>query len=249
MTIDVLYCAWNRREFTTATWSWMMAHTDWSEVSRLIVYDDGSEDGTLEFLRERVVELDGMNGGTIAELRVSDLRAPGAVMNHYVATAESDWFAKIDNDIALPGGWLEALVHVAIGRRRPDLVGMEAGMIELPGRDGKKWDGNYQFEPASHIGGVGLMRTGFFKHHPPIATRAGSRHGFTDWQNRHDPVRGWVRPDILCPQLDRIPEEPWISLSEEYVANGWQREWPKYSEKWMEPYFEWTRPVVAEEVS
>lgn len=243
MTIDIVYVAWNRLDFTSATWAWLLAHTDWTKVNRLIVYDDGSEDGTLEFLREQVERLDGMNGGTVAELRVGDFRSPVAVMNHYLQTSEADLFAKIDNDIAVPGGWLEAMLSVMLAEPAIELLGMEAGMIELAGRDGKEWDGVYRFEPSSHIGGVGLMRVAAFRDRPPLPSRG--RFGFTEWQNRYEPVRGWIRPDLFVPQLDRIPEEPWRSLSGTYIDNGWQRWWPAYSEKWMEPYWEWTREKVA----
>lgn len=242
MVVDVLYCAWNRLEFTTATWAWMIAHTNWDHVARLVVYDDGSEDGTLEFLREQVDQLDGMNGGLVAELRVGDFRAPGAVMNHYIATSQADYFAKIDNDIALPGGWLEALLSVAVKNRSLELLGMEAGMVELAGRDGKKWDGHYGFEECTNIGGVGLMRVDAFKGRPQIATRAGSRFGFTEWQQRWKLSRGWIVPDIHCPQLDRLPFDPWRNLAAQYVNDGWSRPWPAYDPKWMKPYWEWLLP-------
>ena len=32
--IDILYCAWNRLQFTTATWNWMMSHTNWDLVEQ-----------------------------------------------------------------------------------------------------------------------------------------------------------------------------------------------------------------------
>lgn len=233
MKVDVLYLAWNRREFTTATWSWMLAHTNWSLVDKLVVYDDGSEDGTLEFLREAVED-----APVKAEFRISNFGSPPGVMNHYIATSEAEWFAKIDNDIALPGGWLDALTYVVKRNgTRVELLGMEAGMVELAGRDGKEWDGRYDWVGSTHIGGVGLMSVEAFKRRPPIPYRG--RMGFTEWQSRYGPHRGWIVPDIHCPQLDRVPREPWMSLSEQYVANGWQREWPKYSEAWMAPYFDW----------
>ncbi len=240
MRTELLYLAWNRMQFVTATWSWMLAHTNWELVDKLVVYDDGSEDGALEFLREQVAyaRLDDID----AELRVSDLRSPGAVMNHYVATSEADYFAKIDNDIALPGGWLEAMLSVIDDHPEIDLLGMEAGMAEPP--KPRKPD-KYGFQDSSHIGGVGLMRVEFFKSHPPIATRTGSRHGFTDWQNRWNPVRGWITPDLLVPQLDRIPAEPWQSLSDQYIDARWQRKWPKYGEDaLMRRYWKWTLPKV-----
>jgi glycosyltransferase involved in cell wall biosynthesis len=233
-TIDILYVAWNRMEFTTHTFEWLLAHTDWRRVRKLIVYDDGSEDGTLEFLRDAVQRAPHGKG----EFRRSDLRSPPAVMNHYLATAESEWFAKVDNDIAVPGGWLESLISADAESPGFDLIGMEAGMTELAGRDGKKWDRHYRITPSTHIGGVGLMRTDLFKRTPRIPERG--RFGFTEWQARYEVQTGWITPDLFCPQLDRIPCEPWVSLSEEYVRAGWQREWPKYHEKWMEPYWSWT---------
>lgn len=229
---DILFCAWNRLQMTTATWAWMLGNTNWDFVNRLVVYDDGSEDGTLEFLREAVRDTP-----VPAEFRIGDFRSPPAIMNHYLQTTEASLFAKIDNDIALPGGWLDALMSVMNGRKKPDLLGMEAGMVEMAGRDGKKWSGRYRFEPATNIGGVGLMRTRAFREHPEIPSRG--RFGFTEWQQRYDLNRGWIVPDIHCPQLDRIPLEPWVSLTETYIENGWSRPWGKYDPVWMEPYWEW----------
>ena len=90
---------------------------------KLVVYDDGSEDGTLEFLREAVDD-----APVTAELRLSDLRSPPAIMNHYLATTEAGMFAKIDNDIALPGGWLNTMRNVLKNHPAVEVLGMEAGM-------------------------------------------------------------------------------------------------------------------------
>jgi glycosyltransferase involved in cell wall biosynthesis len=248
MRLDVVYLAWNRLKFVGATWPWMMSHTNWDYVERLIVYDDGSEDGTLEFLREHTArDIQHHHRKIPVELRLGDFRSPPAIMNHYLATSEADVFAKIDSDIALPGGWLEALLSVMEGRKKPDLLGMEAGMVELAGRDGKRWDGRYTFEPATNIGGIGLMRVSAFKTRPPIPARVDSRFGFTEWQQRYDLKRGWIRPDLLCPQLDRLPFEPWASLAEQYVAEGWSRPWPKYHPEMMSAYWSWmdTKQAVA----
>jgi glycosyltransferase involved in cell wall biosynthesis len=237
MKVDVLYCAWNRLEFTRHTWAWMVAHTDWVLVDKLIVYDDGSEDGTLEFLREVVPD-----APVKAELRVSDLRSPPAIMNHYLATSEADLFAKVDNDIALPGGWLGRMRNVMKNHPKVALLGMEAGMTRMPGRDGAPLK-THGVRECSHIGGVGLMRTHAFRGRAQIPSRG--RWGFTEWQNRFEPARAWIDPDLFVPQLDRVPIEPFVSLSEEYIERGWQREWPKYSEAWMEPYYAWVAESVA----
>lgn len=223
---------------TSATWSWMVAHTNWDLVSKLVVYDDGSEDGTLEFLRERTAKgkIRYHHRDIPIELRVSDLRSPPAIMNHYLATSEADAFMKVDNDIALPAGYLDKMASVLAAHPEIDLLGMEAGMVAMQGRDGKVFDG-YDIEPCSHIGGVGLMRVSGFKSRPEIPSRG--RYGFTDFQTRYDVPRAWIIPDIDCPQLDRLPFEPWVSLTEDYIEKGWNRVWTKYDEVAMAPYWAW----------
>ena len=234
--LDILFVAWNRLEFTSAVRAWMMAHTNWDYVDRLIVYDDGSEDGTQEFLRENVKPFRSRHRTIEAELRISDLRSPPAIMNHYIATSEADVFAKIDNDIALPGGWLEKMLGVFEKHPELDLLGMEAGMAAMQGRDGVVYP-EYDIEPCTNIGGVGLMRVSGFRSRPAIPSRG--LFGFTDWQTHYDVPRAWIVPDLDVPQLDRLPFEPWVSLTQGYIESGWNRPWSKYEEKWMAPYWAW----------
>lgn len=236
MKLDILFCAWNRLEFTTSVWSWMIAHTNWDHVDRLVVYDDGSEDGTQEFLLQHEGVLRRRGRSIPIEVRLSNFGSPPAIMNHYLATSQADAFVKIDNDIALPGGWLEKMLDVFERHPELDLLGMEAGMVALQGRDGLVYE-RYDAEPCTNIGGVGLMRVSAFRSRPPIPFRG--RFGFTEWQHRYDVPRAWIVPDIHCPQLDRLPFEPWMDLSEEYIEKGWSRPWGKYDEKWMEPYWSW----------
>lgn len=230
--IEILYLAWNRLEFTTRTWEYLLAHTDWGLASGIVAYDDGSEDGTQEYLREAVER-----APVPAELRIGDFRSPPAIMNHYLATTQADWFAKIDNDIAVPPAWLNALTSLT-EEGTPELIGMEAGMVACPGRPGVAPNGGpYTFERSSHIGGVGLMKVEAFHSRPPIPSRG--RYGFTEWQNRYKPRRGWINPDLFVPSLDRIPAEPFATWAEEYVESGWSRPWPKYDPQWMAEYYAW----------
>lgn len=238
--VDVLYLSWNRLEFTRTSFRCLLENTDWSLVNRLVIYDDESDDGTFEFLEERTRFL------PFVELVRLKLGSPVRVMSRYLEHTVATWFAKIDNDIAVPPGWLEALLGVVERNPEIELLGMEAGRMGYPGSaggPGSDWVGEYGFEPGSHIGGVGLMRVEAFTTRPEIPARG--RFGFTYWQDRYGPVRGWIVPDLMVPQLDRVPVEPYASLSAEYLEKGWQRSWPSMDPKWCLPYYGWLEGVES----
>jgi glycosyltransferase involved in cell wall biosynthesis len=222
MQVDLLYLAWNRRKFTEFSWEMLMENTDWSLVSKLWVHDDGSEDGTADWLRKQIKR----NPPVEAEFEQSALRSPPGVMNRMVDRATVEWFAKIDNDIIVPPGWLEAMTGVIERNPRVELLGMEAGRgnARTP-----SWNGVYHFQDGSHMGGVGLLCVDSFMRRVRMKDMDG-RFGFTEWQHEYRPVRGWIAPDLPVVSLDRVPFEPWLSLSAEYVENGWQREWGLYHE-------------------
>lgn len=238
--IEILFLAWNRVEFTRMSLLTLLANTDWTLVARLVVYDDGSDDGTRELLDE-LLPLFPVD----VILRAEKGMGPVAIMRNYVGLTHADWFAKVDNDVAVPPGWLDRMLAVAEQNPDVELLGMEAGMTEVVGRVGDHvWDGVYRFEPATNIGGVGLMRTDAFTSRP--ALYADGRNGFSEWQHTNDPVRGWITPDLPVVLLDRLPFEPWRSLSLEYVERGWQRPWQAWDERWMSWAWEW---LAADEVA
>jgi glycosyltransferase involved in cell wall biosynthesis len=227
--IEILYLTWNRLQMTQASLALLAANTNWDLVDRLIVYDDGSTDGTLEYVQEhaRIGTTD------YIEVRPIQFRSPAAVMNDYLATTEADWFAKIDSDIAVPPLWLESMLSVVERHPEVELLGMDGGRFGVA----DPWQPPEEcgFEPASHIGGVGLMRVESFHRRPPIQARG--RQGFTHWQHTHEPVRGWITPGLAVAQLDLIPEEPWASLAAEYVEQGYARHWAPYSA--LHPWWDW----------
>ena len=213
--LDLLYLTHNRRAFTALTFELLVQNTNWSLVDNLIVYDDASTDGAREEVSSRLSRVP-----VPAEIRDHNWGSPVAVMNDYVSRTDSEFFCKVDNDLALPPGWLD--VFIGVMERYPDiqLLGSESPFMGPPPAD---WDGEYGFTNWRHIGGNGLMRTDFFRSTGPMDVDG--YHGFTGHQWKWKPVRGWVTPDLMLCLLDRCPVEPWVSLSKEYVAAGWQRKW------------------------
>jgi glycosyltransferase involved in cell wall biosynthesis len=226
LKVDLLYLSHNRRAFTELTFELLIQNTNWSLVDRLVVYDDRSIDGARAEIASRIDRVP-----VPAEIRDHEFGSPVAVMNHYTKSADSEFFVKIDNDLALPPGWLEVFLQVHERHPSATLIGSESPFMGPPPAD---FDGVYDLTHWRHIGGNGLMRTSFFKSTGPMGVDG--YHGFTGHQWNWNPERGWVTPDILLCLLDRCPAEPWVSLSAEYVKQGWQRRWgkidPGYSMYW-----------------
>jgi hypothetical protein len=216
----------------------LLDNTDWSKVRRLVIHDDGSDEqeGTVNLV-ESMIDGWQTNRRTcpvefMARPWETRLGSPPAVMNWYLEEfGDAERFAKIDSDIVVPPDWLNNLTTVMDAYPELELLGMEAGRHGPPGHNGTPFAGVYSYEPATHIGGVGLMRTSAFEKHPAMFGQGG-RFGFTEWQHEYQPVRGFVCPDLLVSELSRIPFEPWAGYAASYFERDWERDWPKYHPRW-----------------
>lgn len=237
-SLDILYLAWNRIGFTRFSFEQLLANTDWDLVDRLVVWDDYSEDGTLDYLREAI------EGCPVEhELRVGGYRSPVSIMNRYIDQYDADVFAKIDNDVVVPPGWLNDMVAVMDASPDLELLGMQAAFTQTRGPEpAPGGSGVHGWTPSGHIGGVGLMRRDAFTSRRPLI--AGGRFGFTGWQEKYEPTLGWITPDLHVCCLDQIPFEPWRSLSLDYMSRGWQRAWQPYMPDSY--YWHWWPPEAKE---
>lgn len=231
--IDLLFCAWNRREMTEASFTSLLANTDWDLVASLHIHDDGSVDGTAEWLEEaarrvpKAVEVryesERLGGPVAATIRHLDL---------YEERDEIRAFVKLDNDLVVCPEWLNETIRVSRNDPGVDILGIQPrfGPPTL-GRDVTR-----RPDPCRHIGGIGFMRYRTFEVCRPVPH---GRHGFTEFQTRHPENRkAWVLPDLGCFCLDLIDLEPWVALTETYLEKGWGRKWPKY-EGGGRAYYEW----------
>jgi hypothetical protein len=226
--IDLLYLAYERPEFTRASIAALIANTNWSLVNRVVVYDDAAKDD-FPFIPK-------WPGQDV--YRCQHFGGPVAIMNDYLARDGADVFAKIDNDVIVPLGWLDTCVGAMARRPELGLLGIEppksrtpapwANGVRMPAPE--LTGGNGDYARCDMIGGIGLMRRSAFasvdRMRPFGFNGVG---GFSDWQARHpEVVKGWIVPPLDLFLLDRLPIEPWASLSREYIAKGWQRPWTNY---------------------
>ena len=234
--IDLLYLAWNRLEFTRASIAALLANTNWSMVRTLWLYDDGSTDGTLELLKTvKIVDPVTLETVCPVELEQTNLRSPVATMNHFMDRVKPELFAKIDSDVIVPPYWLEECVQVLERNPKVDMLGIEAMYPPL-------LRGERECVSTDHVGGIGLIRGRAFE--GQRVPRPNGRFGFTMWQRRHlEVVKVWLQPSLPVILLDKLPMEPWWSLSAQYVANGWQRVWYAYTEA-DQPLWDWWNPAL-----
>ncbi len=227
--VDLLYVSHNRREFTEATFETLLANTAWETVARLHVLDDRSRDGTADGLEDAV-----RRSPVSTRFESRKFGGPVAAMNDALDHCKTETLLKVDSDFVVCPGWLEALLAVWDANPRLDILGLEAGFGEgLAPADAPR-----SVLPCRWIGGIGLMRTRVFEKKRPKPSGIAGRHGWTQFQRDWKGLKGWMTPDLPCFALDRVPDEPWRSLTDRYVANGWQRRWDPYPEE-MRGYFDW----------
>lgn len=238
--IDLLYLSFNRREFTEVSLAALVANTNWDLVNSFTVYDDASTDGTREIVIDALAEIQ-IHGrvrlcSATPEMRYGN---PVAIMNHFMRPECTGTFCKIDSDTMLPPGWLDACCTVMQENPELDLLGIEPpasrkrplGVHGPPIVDPRELEpGPLRYVPCRSIGGIGMMRRRAFARYPDMRPEQ-TYGGFTGWQIRHPDLKiGWIAPPLDVFLLDRLPGEPWVSLSREYIAKGWQRGWGGYTE-------------------
>lgn len=257
--IDILFVAWNRLEFTKESLDTLIANTDWRLVRNLIVHDDGSTDGTAEWLRNYspLHYYKQALGCEEVVIRHGQLGSPTGVMNQYLREPGQTFLAKIDNDAMMPPGWLNEAIAVMESHPELNLLGLGAWMPVGPAPR--------TYEPCKAIGGIGLMRSSAFECCLPWE---GGRYGGAQmWQSDHmqEPIvltgpiteerkvnpphrvsqSGWISPGIPVFLLDMIPFEPWASFSAQYIEKGWQRRWTTHPETDSHLWSWWKESCVA----
>lgn len=242
MATDILYVAYNRLAFTRETFTALLENTNWEHVVTLFVRDDGSDDGTAEWLIDRCDEFQATGTHVNVVFNGERWRGPVASMNWYLDQhTEADRFAKIDNDFVVCPGWIDEMLKIMTAKPELSILGMEpwheGPPVPVP-------DGQRRITEARHIGGKGIIRKRIFDTCRPSPNGHNGYGGFTEWQCEHEDVtKAWICPDLPCFGIDQLPFEPWASLAAEYTEKRWSRSWGPYgTDGTFDAYWDWWTP-------
>jgi glycosyltransferase involved in cell wall biosynthesis len=232
MHVDLLYLACNRLEFTRETFSTLLETTDWDLVNEILIYDDGSVDGTREWLESVMPRVP-------APVRFvkTNFGSPVSAMVHCLRSSSAPVLVKTDNDAMLPPGWLRTSLDVMHRHPELSLLGIEAMYPHDPHMDKPR-----SYTSATFISGLGLYRRDAFIRSVPEPYD--KWFGFEEWQCVREPdlIRGWITPAIPVFLLDRYPFRPWTEYSRSYIQRGFMRSWPKYDPNCTLWEWKWPAP-------
>lgn len=254
MNYELLYTTFNRLAFCRESLHTVLLNTNWNLISKMVFYDDGSTDGTREYIEGWRKQL-----SVPSDVREKKLGGPVAVMRDFIP-GTTEFFIKLDSDVILPPGWLDTCNFVMV-HKQPwlDILGIEPPASRTPSprsfargkrmmrRTEETRAGSPTAIPCPNIGGIGLMKRAPFMIHGSM-TPHDIYGGFTEWQNRNRHVGiAWIAPPLKVFLLDRLPMDPWRKLSDHYIHKGWQRPWTNYEYQDHEALWDWWKPMTAQE--
>ena len=169
MKVELVYVAYNRLEYTKLSLPSLLQDPD--EQFSVMIWDNGSTDGTREYLM-------GIDDPRISRREFPDRNAGlHGAFNHLVRTTDADLIGIIPNDFILTPGWLEPLVRahsdiprfgmVGCWHFSPDDFDQERAAHKL-----QTIEGHTIFRHPWTGGGAGLVKSSAVRQFPPLKTGA-----------------------------------------------------------------------------
>lgn len=102
MSVSIVYVTYNRLEYTKISLGALLQD---NVECDLYLWDNGSNDGTIEYLNE--IKDPRIKGRNYSNVNVG----PTAAMNYYWGKVKTEYVSKVDNDCKMSPNWTEKLVE------------------------------------------------------------------------------------------------------------------------------------------
>jgi GT2 family glycosyltransferase len=148
--ITLMMVTYNRLDYTKRTLEGLKKSV--SIPFNLVIVDNGSTDGTIDFLDSLKVE-DFIFIKSISIIKNKENMGIGIARNQGLAEAKelcTEWYCTIDNDVEMPDGWLSECIDILKHNGSFGCVGVNMepdpyGIVEMNGR-------RFQLKPKGNVG-------------------------------------------------------------------------------------------------
>lgn len=144
--ITLMMVTYNRLDLTKRTIKSLNDNT--KADYNLVVVDNGSEDGTVDYLNELAADNDNIHLNLLPENK-------GIAIGRNIALKkavelETNWFCTIDNDVEVPDGWLTEAIGIMKDNPKYAMIGVNMEGVKYPvvEQNGHK----FQSKPRGNLG-------------------------------------------------------------------------------------------------
>lgn len=155
----LMMVTYNRLELTKQTLEDLAKSVDYPSV--LVIVDNGSTDGTVDFLESEDLEF----GEHIQASHIifnTENKGIGIGRNQalkYAVDSGATWFSTLDNDVLLPTGWLSECITILKANRQFAMLGVNVENAPYPIVE----TNGYKFRECPYPGNLGTACTVFHK--------------------------------------------------------------------------------------
>lgn len=215
--ITVVYPMHNRLEYTKLTFPKVLDEVRKSEdiVGELRIYDDVSDDGSLEFVENLIQKNDFKQKIVFTRKKIGNSTFQ---INNTISNSNLPYIVKVDNDILIPTGYFEHLNWLM--DKHLDIAFLM--MPEVSDFPFIKPKSELSIKDRSHIGGVGAFRRSVFEKQGLINSEK-KFFGFTAYQTRAMQELNVRACELVGSGNMNLDASPVYSRVNYYESKGWGR--------------------------
>jgi len=146
--ITLMMVTYNRLDLTKRTLQSIEDNT--KTYYNLVIVDNGSEDGTKEFLEDYKPHMNCAKYETVFNDENKGIAIGRNQCLKGAVALDTDWFCTMDNDVEVPDGWLSECVNIMTANPKYAMIGVNMEDIKYPMITSN--DYTFQTKPRGNLG-------------------------------------------------------------------------------------------------